>query len=192
MPDNRGIVLVVDDDKDWIEMIADFLAEEGYSVVVASDGLEALIALSQTNPFAVVTDIQMPLMDGRQLLGRIHAQDARVPVIVVSGETIQSHDTSLAEAFQIIRKPVPVQDLLSALSAAKTHRAEHLPLQKLWAAAGTTTRAQAPHGPAPRWGAVRRLAASLRSSVSAPQLVMLTLALASSVVLFKLCRTRLS
>jgi hypothetical protein len=31
-----------------------------------------------------------------------------VPVIVVSGETIQSHDTSLAEAFQVIRKPVPV------------------------------------------------------------------------------------
>jgi CheY-like chemotaxis protein len=192
MPDNRGIVLVVDDDEDWIEMMADFLAEEGYSVVVAADGLAAMDVLSQTSPFAVVTDIRMPVMDGRELLWRIHAQDARVPVIVVSGETIRSDDTSLAEAFQVIRKPVPVQDLLAALSAAKTHRAEHLPLQKLWAAAGSAARAKAPRAPLPRWGAVRRLAASLRASVSAPQLVMFTLALASSVVLFKLCRTRLS
>jgi CheY-like chemotaxis protein len=189
MPDSRGIVLVVDDDEDWIAMISDFLAEEGYSVVVAADGLAAMDVLSQTNPFSVVTDIQMPFMDGRQLLSRIHARDARVPVIVVSGEKIQSQDTSLAEAFQVIGKPVPVQDLLCALAAAKAHRADHLPLQKLWAAAGAAPRAQAP---LPRWGAVRRLAASLRSSVSAPQLVMFTLAFASSVILFKLCRTRLT
>jgi CheY-like chemotaxis protein len=192
MPDNRGIVLVVDDDQDWIEMMSDFLAEEGYSVVVAADGVAALNALSQTNPFAVVTDIQMPIMDGRQLLSRIHEQDARVPVIVISGEIIQSHDTSLEGAFQVIRKPVPARDLLAALSAAKTHRADHLPLHKLWAAAGSAARAQASPVPLPRWEALRRLAASLRSSVSAPQLVMFTLALASSVVLFKLCRTRLS
>ncbi len=188
MPDVRGIVLVVDDDDDWLQALTDFLAEEGYSVVGAPDGLAALEMLSQMQPFAVVTDIHMPIMGGRQLLANIRARDARVPVIVVTAEHVPDHDASLEDAFRVIRKPVRVEDLLSALEAARAHRAAHLPLQKLWLAAGAAPRARAARTP---WDKLRRLGSSICSS-SAVQVVMLTIVLASSFSLLKHWRGKLA
>jgi CheY-like chemotaxis protein len=133
---SRGRVLVVDDDPDWVESIADFLREEGYSVLVADNGLAAMETLTRTHPLAVVTDLAMPGMDGRQLLVGVHEQDGHVPVIVVSAERITGHDPSLEGAFRIMRKPVAAEDLLTALSDASAHRVDHLPLHKLWDAAG--------------------------------------------------------
>ena len=170
------MVLVVDDDDEWVETLSDFLLEEGYAVVGAPNGLVALETLSRTQPFAVVTDIQMPVMDGRQLLVRVHAQDARVPVIVVTAEHVQDHDASLEGAFRVIRKPVPVEDLLSALETAKAD----LPPKR---ARGVAQ---------PRWDNLRRLGSSIWSSASAVQLVMLTIALASSFAVFKHWRGKLS
>ena len=135
MPDSSGMVLVVDDDEDWLETITDFLAEEGYSVVAVPDAASALETLLRLQPFAVVTDLEMPSMDGRQLLAGIHERDAHVPVIVVTGTHRRDVDPSLESAFRVIRKPVPVEDLLSALTAARAYRAAHLPLRRLWSVA---------------------------------------------------------
>jgi CheY-like chemotaxis protein len=188
MPEVSGMVLVVDDDEDWVETISDFLAEEGYSVVGAPNGPAALETLPQIQPFAVVTDIHMPVMDGRQLLASVHALDARVPVIVVTAEHVPDHDASLEHAFRVIRKPVPVQDLLSALEAARAHRAAHLPLQKLWLAAGTASR---PRAAWTYWDKLRGLGSSIRSSSSAMHVFMLTVVLASSFSLVKHWRGKL-
>ena len=192
MPDCHGMVLVVDDAREWIEAISDFLEEDGYSVVAVPDGAAALETLSRMQPFAVVTDIQMPVMDGRQLLVRVHDRDAHVPVIVVTAEHIQDHDATLEGAFRVIQKPVPVEDLLTALVAAKAHRAGHLPLQKLWRAAGAVSRTHGRRVSRPRWERLRRLGSSVLSSATAGRAIMLTLALVSSVVLFKLCRGKLA
>jgi CheY-like chemotaxis protein len=119
MPDGRAKVLVVDDDEVWVDTISDFLSEEGYSVVGALNGFAALETLSKMQPVAVVTDIQMPMMDGWQLLARVHAQDAGMPVIVVTAQKVVGRDAIRAGAFRVIRKPVPVEVLLAALEAAK-------------------------------------------------------------------------
>ena len=191
MPDGRGIIVVVDDDEDWVEAISDFLLEEGYSVVGAPNGLVALEALSRMQPFAVVTDIQMPIMDGRELLLRVHAQHAPVPVIVVTAEHVQDHDPSLEGAFRVIRKPVHVEELLSALAAAKAHPAADLPLQKPWRAARPAARTPGKGVARPRWDKLCHLGSSICAWASAMRVVTLTIALASSFAVLRHWRGKL-
>jgi DNA-binding NtrC family response regulator len=192
MPEVHGTVLLVDDDDEWMEAISDFLLEEGYAVVGAPNGLAALETLSRMQPFAVVTDIRMPFMDGRQLLVEVHAHDARVPVIVVTAEQVQDQDASLEGAFRVIRKPVPLEEFLSALEAARAHRAAHLPLQKLWRTARVAAPARDRDVVRSRWRSLRTLGFSIWSSTSPMHVVMLTVALASSFALFKQWRGKLS
>src|ERR1700722_6365898 len=127
---NRGRVLIVDDDPDWVEALTDFLTEEGYSVTAAPNGVAALEELSHTEPLVVITDVGMPLMDGREFLARVREKNVRIPVIVVTGERAPGEDPRLAAALRIIRKPVPVNHLLSAIAEGIAHRVVHLPLEK--------------------------------------------------------------
>jgi DNA-binding NtrC family response regulator len=178
----RGRILIVDDDPDWVEAITDFLEEEGYSVAVAENGLAAMEILGHMQPLVVVTDIQMPVMDGRQLLFRIRARDERVPVIVVSGERARAGagDAELPGAFRVMPKPVQVEELLTAIAAAGARRKEHLPLEKLWRAAAHSTKRR--HG---AWREFRR-APFVMSAVASAVLI---LALASA---YAVNRRRLS
>lgn len=179
MPSSRRRILIVDDDHDWIESLTDFLVEEGYAVTAAPNGRAALKQLSEMEPLVVITDVEMPIMDGREFLVRAREQNGRTPVIVVTGAGRRlGDDTSLAGAFRIIRKPVPVEDLLTAISEAGAHRVMHLPLQKLWLAAGAAARSRRPRVSGSRWAAVRRVV----TSASAAPIVVLIL-LASSLAL---------
>ena len=137
---NRGRVLIVDDDPEWVDVLSDFLVEEGYSVTSAPNGVAALESLARMEPLVVITDVGMPMMDGRQLLARVREQNVRIPVIVVTGERAPGEDAGLVGALRIIRKPVPVNHLLSAIAEAVAHRVVHLPLEKLWRAAGAVSR----------------------------------------------------
>lgn len=181
MQPSRGRVLIVDDDPDWIDSLTDFLVEEGYSVTAAPNGQAGLEQLSRIPPLVVITDLEMPIMDGRQFLVRAREQHERTPVIVVTGKHAQrDDDTSLAGAFRIIRKPIPVEDLLAALSEAAAHRVMHLPLQKLWLAAGAALRARRDRAPRVRWAGLRRM---VTASATAPIVVLILLA--SSLALLK-------
>jgi CheY-like chemotaxis protein len=175
--------LIVDDDQDWVDTLTDFLMEEGYSVTAAPNGVAALEKLASMEPMVVITDVQMPVMDGRQLLGRVHEQNGRMPVIVVTGERVQG-DPSLARAFRIIGKPVPVDDLLSAIADAAAHRIVHLPLQKLWLAAGAVARSRGARLARLRRSAVGR---AVTSTPAAP--IVLLFVLLSSLALFRRWRT---
>jgi len=131
------------------------------------DGASALETLLRLKPFAVVTDLEMPSMDGRQLLAKIRARDAHVPVIVVTATHPHDADPSLESAFRVIRKPVHVEDLLSALASARELRAAQLPLTRLWSVASRS-----------------RLGMS-RLRLSALQIAAIAVAIGSSVALFR-------
>jgi CheY-like chemotaxis protein len=181
MPHGRGRVLIVDDDPEWIETLTDFLVEEGYSVTAAPNGVAALEELSLMEPLVVITDVQMPIMDGRQLLCRVHEQNGRMPVIVVTGE--RAGDPALAGAFRIIGKPVPVDDLLSAIAEATAHRIVHLPLHKLWSAAGKVTRSRGNRVAWLRRSAVGRAAGRAASSPAVLPIVLLIVLVSSLALL---------
>jgi CheY-like chemotaxis protein len=79
-------ILVVDDDPDFREGLRDELTRKGYQVEEASDGGEALAKISQKPPLLVLLDLQMPVMNGRELMQRLRAAPdlGEVPVVVLS------------------------------------------------------------------------------------------------------------
>ena len=79
-------ILVVDDDSDMLALLSRWLEAEGFSVVSASSGSEALTRLSLARPHCVLTDLFMDGMDGMTLLSRIHASNPLMPIIMLSGQ----------------------------------------------------------------------------------------------------------
>jgi DNA-binding response OmpR family regulator len=75
-------VLCVDDDLSLLRLYQDELSEEGYKVILAKDGKEALAKFEKENPQVVVMDIRMPVMDGIETLTVMLGKDRQVPVIL--------------------------------------------------------------------------------------------------------------
>jgi len=130
-------VLVVDDDGDWRALVADTLAEEGFVVATASDGRAACDCVRRVHPDVVVTDVEMPLMDGYELLARLRCLDHGLPIIVMSAN--DGRDTSrFSDAFRFIPKPATIDAVTVAVKDA-LHRRRRTRLRDLW----TTARAAA-------------------------------------------------
>jgi CheY-like chemotaxis protein len=79
-------VLVVDDDESTAVMVSRFLAKEGFDVLTALDATKALDLLSREKVDAVVTDLMMPRIDGRELVRQLRADPKTrdLPVIMVT------------------------------------------------------------------------------------------------------------
>jgi CheY-like chemotaxis protein len=110
-------ILVVDDNDALRENLQEALELEGYEVAVAADGTGALARLDEDPRFAaVLVDLMMPGMDGRELLARIR-QDARLAalrVVMTTGHTgPRAREGVHADAF--LTKPFGVRELLAAL-----------------------------------------------------------------------------
>src|SRR4030043_1088225 len=75
-------VLCVDDDLSLLRLYQDELSEEGYKVILAKDGKEALAKFEKENPQVVVMDIRMPVMDGIETLTVMLGKDRQIPVIL--------------------------------------------------------------------------------------------------------------
>jgi CheY-like chemotaxis protein len=118
MSGKHSRILVVDDDPDWLELMTELFEDEGYTVAVAKDGVRAAAMFPRFHPAVVVTDLQMPRMDGRELMATLHASDPDIAVVVVTGDSSLTHDPSLKEAFRIIQKPPSIEKLLSVVAAA--------------------------------------------------------------------------
>ena len=75
-------ILCVDDDPSLLRLYQDELSEEGYKVILAKDGQEALSKLAKEKPQVVVLDIRMPVMDGIGTLTAMLGKDRQIPVIL--------------------------------------------------------------------------------------------------------------
>ncbi len=75
-------VLCVDDDLTLLNLYKIELSEEGYKVILAKDGKEALLKFVQEKPDVVVMDIRMPVMDGIQTLTAMLGRNRQIPVIL--------------------------------------------------------------------------------------------------------------
>jgi DNA-binding NtrC family response regulator len=119
-------VLIVDDDDDWRDVMADVLTEEGFSVSTASDGRAACASFQRSRPEVVVTDVDMPAMTGGELLAWLRSTDRMLPVIVVSGEDEMSCATQCPDAFRVIRKPATADAIVCAVREASLRRNDPL------------------------------------------------------------------
>src|ERR1019366_9441162 len=107
-PAPRGHVLVVDDDESARRALERALRDDGFSVSAAADGVDALAEARRAPPDLVLTDLQMPRMDGVELCQSLHAIEPDLPVIVVTASSeMQSVVESLrAGAEDYLVKPL--------------------------------------------------------------------------------------
>ncbi len=75
-------ILLVEDDKNQRLLYEQELRHEGYEVVTASDGKEAIEKVQEQLPDIVIMDINMPKMDGIEAMGRILSKNKKVPVVI--------------------------------------------------------------------------------------------------------------
>lgn len=95
-------ILVVDDEENIRMLYQEELQEEGYEVVLASNGIEAMETLANKGPFDLVTlDIRMPGMDGINTVREIKERYRKIPVILVTayGEYKQDFSTWASDAY---------------------------------------------------------------------------------------------
>jgi len=119
-------VLVVDDEKDFVEMFSLRLKEEGENVRGVYSGEECLEALSRTDFDVVILDIKMPGMDGIETLRAIKRRHPLTEVILLTGHG--AVDTAVEGmklgAFDYVNKPADFDDFLTKLDAARRRKAE--------------------------------------------------------------------
>lgn len=80
-------ILVVDDDDAARVALGELLKEEGFSVLLASDGIEALEQLTIHAPDLILSDLDMPRLNGEELVTTLKNQKSHIPVIVITGHT---------------------------------------------------------------------------------------------------------
>lgn len=116
------LVLVVDDSLTVRRVTKRLLEREGYRVALAKDGLEALELLGAERPVAVLSDIEMPRMDGFDLLRNIRADAALadLPVIMITSRIASKHRDLALElgASDYLGKPYDEEQLLGLLARA--------------------------------------------------------------------------
>ncbi len=101
-------ILVVDDEDEVRQLVAEFLEAKGYSVITAATGFEALTAVKHYHPDLVLMDIMMPKMNGLETLQRIRELDRRVGIIMLTAVEDESvaREAMKKEAYDYITKPL--------------------------------------------------------------------------------------
>ena len=116
-------VLVVEDDLDIREGIAEVLDDAGFRVATAAHGQEALTYLRDATdlPTVILLDLMMPVMSGFELVAelRVDARLARIPIVLLSGDSQVSEAATRLAAVAFIRKPTTVDKLVKTLDRVR-------------------------------------------------------------------------
>jgi DNA-binding response OmpR family regulator len=111
------LILVADDEPDIVTIVEMILRSQGYDVLKAANGLEALELAERHSPDLILLDIMMPDMDGWEVLRLLHVDPStsEIPVAMISAKTgSRAKITSMQEgAVDYITKPFDSQELLS-------------------------------------------------------------------------------
>ena len=119
-PPTRPVVLVIEDDDPVRDLIGRALRANGFDVVPAASGEEALDLELDRHVDVLLSDVMLPDQNGFEVANQIHARSPRIPIVFMSGY----YDQAVAEAAHldisstILQKPFAMADLLDHLRAA--------------------------------------------------------------------------
>jgi two-component system alkaline phosphatase synthesis response regulator PhoP len=103
-------ILVVDDEVDFVELMTLRLEANGYEVITANNGKDALDQAKKEKPDAILLDIMMPEMDGLTVLKKIRSEDARIPIFITTAFSNEER-VKIAGAYNANGFIVKTQDL---------------------------------------------------------------------------------
>ena len=126
----KAQILVVDDDASLLRVVSLRLEKEGYRVVTAASGEEALVHLSVSRPHLVLTDLKMGGMDGLALFEAIAKEYPALPVVIMTahGGVREAVTATRRGVFGFITKPFEARDLHAEIERALTLSGSTLPL----------------------------------------------------------------
>ena len=109
----KSVILIVEDDAESREVLSELLAKEGYTVVCAKNGRDALDYLSHSIPSLIILDLMMPIMSGWEFRERQRADPrlSSLPVVVTSASGLAPE----IDADALIPKPIDFALLMSAV-----------------------------------------------------------------------------
>jgi CheY-like chemotaxis protein len=114
VPEHSASVLLVEDDRDIRDAVSAVLEAEGYTVLTAGNGQEALAILERGLPCVVLLDLMMPIMNGWDFMAEVKKRRGLddLPVVVVS-----AYSERKAEGVRrVLKKPLDVSQLLTAVA----------------------------------------------------------------------------
>ena len=127
--ENLPTVMVVDDSLTVRKITSRLLMREGYQVVLAKDGVDALEQLIEVMPDVILSDIEMPRMDGFDLVRNIRADERLrgLPIIMITSRTADKHRNYALEigANHYLGKPYDEAELLELVGGYTRHRQVH-------------------------------------------------------------------
>jgi len=132
-------ILVVDDEKRLVSLVESYLAQEGYRVVSANNGVEALPVASHEKPDLIILDIMMPEMDGYEFM-RQHRKEQDTPIILLTARVDDDERVIGLElgADDYITKPFRPRELVARVRAVLRRAGKTEPQGKMLQVAGVT------------------------------------------------------
>lgn len=119
MANSLGRILVAEDEQSLNDLLQDALRMDGYETISAKHGLEALRLAREEKPDLVILDINMPQVDGFEVLERLRKENNNVPIIVLTARD-QKDDKSIGfglGADDFVTKPFGLEELLMRVAA---------------------------------------------------------------------------
>jgi CheY-like chemotaxis protein len=116
--ENRFKILVVDDDENVREVLADLLLLEGHEVLLAEDGEKALLIFEQKKPDLIITDLGMPGISGWEVSRKVKSMQPSIKVIVISGWGATLEKDQLERNFvdQVLPKPFHLEQVKDTIA----------------------------------------------------------------------------
>ncbi len=113
-----SLILVVDDERDVQNFLSRLLRDNGYEVVTASDGVEAMVAVEKHRPALILLDLQMPRDTGTDFYRKMHGHKefSTIPIIVVSA--LAGRHVAVSKGVPVLNKPIDEEQLLREVQSA--------------------------------------------------------------------------
>lgn len=116
-------ILIVDDEPNYLVVLSELLKDEGFEVFTAADGFSGLKLVEDVDLDLVVTDMQMPGMNGLELLQKVKEKNRDLPVVVITAfaEVEKAVQAMQAGAYSYLAKPFSNDELIITLNKAAQH-----------------------------------------------------------------------